>query len=73
MNSDKNQQRKNQLKTYVRFSGIAMQMIVTFCLAAWAGLKLDEYFEVKSHLFTVFLLLFAVISSIYFVIKTVTR
>lgn len=66
-------EKKKQLNEYVKYSGIAMQMVVTFCLATWAGLKLDAHFQVKSHIFTIFLLLFAVVSSIYFVIKSVTK
>lgn len=66
-------QKKNQLSQYVKYSGLATQMIVTMCLAAWAGLKLDEYFKVKSHLFTIFLLLFSVIASLYFVISNLIR
>jgi hypothetical protein len=44
-------------------------MIAIMVLGAWGGMWLDEHFHVKSHLFTIFLLLFAVISSIYFVIR----
>jgi heme/copper-type cytochrome/quinol oxidase subunit 4 len=44
-------------------------MIVTMCLALWGGMKLDEHFEVKNHLFTLFLLLFAVVGSLYITIK----
>jgi ATP synthase protein I len=44
-------------------------MIATIGLAAWAGIKLDEYFQVKSHMFTVVLMLLGVIGSMYLVIK----
>jgi hypothetical protein len=44
-------------------------MIATIGLAAWAGIKLDEHFEVKSHMFTVCLMLLGVIGSMYLVIK----
>jgi hypothetical protein len=67
------EKRKKQLNTYIKYSGVATQMIVTMCLAAWGGMKLDEHFGVKSHLITVFLLLFSVIASIYFVIQSLTR
>lgn len=73
MSKDKNEEKKKLLNEYVKYSGVAMQMIVTFCLATWAGIKLDAHFHVKTHLFTIFLLLFAVVSSIYFVIKSVTK
>jgi hypothetical protein len=70
---DQKNGKKKLLNEYIKYSGIAMQMVVTFCLATWGGLKLDEHFQVKSHIITIFLLLFAVVSSIYFVIKSVTK
>ena len=48
-------------------------MILTLCLAAWGGMKLDEYFQVKSNLITVFLMLFAVVGTIYLLIKQLTN
>jgi F0F1-type ATP synthase assembly protein I len=48
-------------------------MIAIIALGAWAGVKLDEYFEVKSRLFTIFLLLFSVIASIYSVIRSLLK
>jgi F0F1-type ATP synthase assembly protein I len=44
-------------------------MIVTMLFAAWGGMKLDAHFQNKKPWFTIFLLLFGVISSIYFVIR----
>ncbi|GAL83717.1 hypothetical protein MYP_944 [Sporocytophaga myxococcoides] len=46
-----------------------IQMIATMCLGAWAGIKLDEHFHVKSQLFTIFLTIFSVIAAIYLVIR----
>lgn len=65
--------KKRALNDYIKYSGLGFQMIATMCLAAWAGMKLDEHYQVKSHLFTIFLLLFSVIASIYFAISTIMR
>lgn len=65
-----NDPKKRPMMEYVKYSGLGMQMIATLCLAAWGGMKLDAYFNVKNHLITIFLLLFAVISSIYFVVRS---
>ena len=48
---------------------MGFQMVGSMILAAWAGIKLDEHFHVKAHLFTIFLMLFAVIGSLYVVTK----
>ncbi|MFN3403825.1 MAG: AtpZ/AtpI family protein [Cytophagaceae bacterium] len=66
----KDSEKKKPLNSYIKYSGMAVQMIVTMVLGAWAGMKLDAHFQVKSHLFTIFLLLFAVVASIYLVIKS---
>jgi F0F1-type ATP synthase assembly protein I len=44
-------------------------MIATILLGSWAGTALDEYFEVKSHIFTVVLMLLSVVASMYVVIR----
>jgi ATP synthase protein I len=54
---------------FLKYSGLGFQMIATIGLAAWAGIKLDEHFQVKSHMFTVVLMLLGVIGSMYLVIK----
>ncbi|MBX9853759.1 MAG: AtpZ/AtpI family protein [Cytophagaceae bacterium] len=64
---------KEPVKNYVKYSSMVMQMIATIALGAFAGVKLDQYFEVKSHLFTIGLLLFSVIASIYYVIRSLMK
>jgi hypothetical protein len=53
----------------VKYSGLAFQMIAVMVLAVWGGMKLDRHFESKNHLFTIFLLIFAVVASMYFTIR----
>jgi len=65
--------KKNPLNAYIKYSGLAIQMIVTMCLGAWVGFKLDAYFKNANHLFTVFILLLSVIASMYFVISSLNR
>jgi ATP synthase protein I len=48
-------------------------MIAIILLGAWAGIALDDYFEVKSHLFTVFMMLISVVASMYSVIKSLMK
>ncbi|MFL5730939.1 MAG: AtpZ/AtpI family protein [Cytophagaceae bacterium] len=54
---------------FLRYSGIAFQMIATILLGCWAGMALDKHFEVKSHMFTVVLMLLSVVASMYVVIR----
>jgi ATP synthase protein I len=58
---------------YLKYSGIAFQMIATILLGAWGGIALDKYFNVESHMFTVVLMLVSVIASMYLVIRNLMK
>jgi len=77
MNSDKASQdktsRQDQLKPYLRYSGMAFQMIVLLIIAAYGGMWLDERQGNKNPWWTIVLMLTAVIASIYMVIVSVTK
>jgi len=47
--------KKNQPNTFLKFSGLGIQMVAAIGLAAWLGLKLDKYLGIE---FPVFLLTF---------------
>jgi len=77
MNSDEASKDKtsqqDQLKPYLRYSGLAFQMIVILIIAAYGGMWLDEKQNNKNPWWTIALMLVAVISSIYMVIASVTK
>lgn len=62
-------QKKERPNSYLKYSSLGFQMVGSLVLAAWVGIKLDEHFHVKAHLFTIFLMLFAVVGSLYMVVK----
>jgi F0F1-type ATP synthase assembly protein I len=73
-NEQKEPERKKEpLKNYVKYSGIGVQMILMISLGAWAGIKLDEHFEFKTPIFTICLLLFSVVASMYYVIRSLMK
>ena len=65
--------KQEQLKPYLKYSGLAFQMIAILVVAAYAGMWLDGWQENKNPWWTVSLMLVAVISSIYLVIASVTK
>jgi ATP synthase protein I len=65
--------RQDQLKPYLKYSGLAFQMIVTLVAAAYAGMWLDEKQNNKNPWWTIGFMVVAVIGSIYMVIKSVTQ
>jgi ATP synthase protein I len=70
---NKNQSRQNQLKPYLKYSGLGFQMIVVLVLAAWGGQALDEKAGNTNPWWTIGLMLLGVISSMYMIIKSVIK
>jgi len=68
-NNDKN---KN-MKSYVKYSGVAFQMFIVIALFTWGGKKLDQYLEYQKPTFLVALSLLGVIAAIYIVIKDLIK
>jgi F0F1-type ATP synthase assembly protein I len=46
---------KDNSNSFLKYSGLGVQMLVTLCVGAWLGMKLDQYFELT---FPVFLIIF---------------
>ncbi len=67
------EQQKNQPKNFIKYSGMAFQMLATIALSAWAGIKLDEYYQVKNHWYTISLLLLGVVGSIVYVVRSLLK
>ena len=67
------QKPKKQLNNYVKFSGIAFQMIAIICLFAFFGVWLDGKFPNEYSAYTLIFSLLGVALAMYFVIKQVTN
>ncbi len=71
---DKNKlKQEGNIKSYLRYSGLAFQMIGAMVLAAFGGMKLDAYFETSAPWFTIILLLLAVVASMVLVILSLNK
>ncbi|WP_108802702.1 AtpZ/AtpI family protein [Aquimarina sp. Aq107] len=68
---DKN--KGNQLRKYLALTGIAFEMGAIIFVCAYAGKKLDTYYQFEKNWFTMGLVLFGVASSLYLVIKQLDR
>lgn len=67
------QKRQDDVKPYVKYSGMAFQMIGALVLAAYAGMKLDEYVANDKPWFTIVLLLVAVIATTVLTVISITK
>lgn len=64
---------KEGMKNYVKYSGLAFQMIATVLLASALGVWLDRKFQTDKPYFTAGLVLFGVFVSMYFIIKQLPK
>ncbi len=65
--------KKKQLDSYVKFSGIAFQMIAVIALGSYGGVKLDETYPDLYPIFTLVCSLASVAIAMYLVIKQVGK
>jgi len=74
-NPQQSHQRKptKQYNDYLKYSGLAFQMMATAGIATWIGYKIDQYLELRFPAFTISLLLVSLIGVIYWLIKSVTN
>lgn len=73
MKNQEKEKKKDQLKNWAIFSGIAFQMGATIFLSAWIGRKLDERYPSDKNWFTIGFVLFGLVASIYVVLKQLKR
>lgn len=62
-------QKKSPLKSYAKYSSIALQMLVIIVLGAFGGVKLDEYLDLQFPVFTLLFTVIAVVLAIYYSVK----
>lgn len=63
-----NKSNKPKFDGYIKYSGIASQMMIIICAGVFGGLKLDEYCQTKP-IFTAILSVISVLFAIYYSIK----
>lgn len=71
MDKQNNYKQEKQLNPYIRFTSVAIQMIIIICGFSFFGNWLDGKFKNSYSLFTVIFSLIGVISALYLVIKQV--
>ncbi|WP_228466946.1 AtpZ/AtpI family protein [Adhaeribacter swui] len=64
---------KSKLQSYMKYSGLAFQMLIVLGIAAYGGMRLDAYLGNKNPWFTILFMLLGVIGSIYKIIVSVMK
>lgn len=65
--------KKKSLDSYARYTSIAFQMLVIILSGVFAGLKLDQWLNMKAPVFTVIFSLLSVILAIYYVTRDLLK
>jgi len=60
---------KKEVNPALKYSGMAMQLLILLLLAAWGGQKLDAYFELANPFITILFLLSALFAFLYKLVK----
>ncbi len=64
---------KGKLQSYLKYSGLAFQMLIVLGLAAYGGMRLDAYMGNKNPWFTILFMVLGVVGSIYKIIVSVMK
>jgi hypothetical protein len=59
--------------SYLKYSGLGFQLLVTIGLGAWAGHRLDQYVGIKFPAFLLSFVLIAFAGSMYFMYKALNK
>lgn len=60
---------QEQPNLFFKYGNIALQMAVIIGLSTWGGVKLDEYYQNSTPVFTIILSLLGIAASLYIALK----
>ena len=72
-NQEKSNGKKKQPNAFLKYSSMATQMAVIIVVFAYAGIKLDEYYQNEIAYLTGLLTILGVILAMYFMIKDLIK
>lgn len=73
MEDKKNNPDRNQPSRFLKYSGMATQMLGTILVFTYAGYKLDERQQHKVPVWTLVLSLLSIAASLYLLIRSFTK
>jgi len=63
----------NPYKAYIKYSGLAFQMMAIIGICTWIGIRIDGFFSLKFPLFTILMLIISLVGVIYWLIQSVSN
>lgn len=64
---------QNQYNSYLKYSGLGIQLLVTIGVAGWLGYLLDEYLQFQFPVFMLLLGFFAFGGSMYRIYQSISN
>lgn len=64
---------KDQINDYLKYTGLAFQMLAVIGLSVWAGLKLDQRFMGGKPIFLIILTFLGIFGSIYTLYRSLPK
>lgn len=68
---DKKKKGEKPPNDFLKYSGMAAQMAITILIGVFGGIKVDEYLQLQTPIFTLIFSLLAVAAALYMVIKDI--
>jgi F0F1-type ATP synthase assembly protein I len=69
MDQNNLQKPKKKVDDFIRYSGLAFEMIVIMAVGVFAGIKIDHWLDLSFPVFTFVLMILSVIGAIYHAIR----
>ena len=69
MKQDKFHKKKKKLDDFIRYSNLAFEMVAIMGVGVFAGIKIDQWLEMRFPAFTLGLMILSVAGAIYHVIR----
>ncbi|MGB3852622.1 MAG: AtpZ/AtpI family protein [Tunicatimonas sp.] len=64
---------RSAVQTYLKYSGLAFQLLAAVGLAAWGGIKLDAHFGNRFPFITLLLVVLALVGSMFLLIRQLPK
>ncbi len=65
----KHQKQKKQVDDFIRYSGLAFEMIAIMGIGVLAGVKIDQWLDLDFPAFTLGLMILSVVGAVYHAIR----
>jgi len=69
MNNKNLQKPKKKIDDFIRYSGLAFEMVAIMGIGVFAGMKIDQWLDLRFPAFTLGLLILSVVGAIYHAIR----